>query len=77
MRRGVLVPLVVGVASVVVAGLLLAGQYHVLDAQLQGKCDYRPCVTAKDLPTLFVLTGLLGVGCFLLGVAATVGFRQR
>jgi hypothetical protein len=69
-----LVPLIVGVASVVVGGWLLASRYHALDYQLQGKCDFVPCVTAADLPTLLALTGLLAFGFFLLGVAAAGAF---
>jgi hypothetical protein len=70
-----LLPLIVGAASIVV-GWLLASRYHDLDYQLQGKCDWRPCVTAADLPTLIALIGLLVLGFFLLGVAAAGAFRR-
>ena len=58
-RQRFRVALVVGVASVGLGGWLLASRYHDFDYQLQGKCDYRPCVTSADLPTVVLLVGLL------------------
>jgi len=71
------VALVVGVASVGLGGWLLASRYHDFDYQLQGKCDYRPCVTSADLPTVVLLVGLLVLGFFLIGIAATGLIRRR
>jgi hypothetical protein len=69
--------LAVGATSVGLGGWLLASRYHDFDYQLQGKCDFRPCVTSADLPTVALLVGLLVLGFFLIGIAASALIRRR
>ncbi len=75
-QRNLPIPLFVGGASIVVGGWLLGSRYHDWVYQLQGKCDWRPCITAADWPTLIALIGLLVLGFFLLGVATAGAFRR-
>ena len=75
--RNLRVILVAGVASVGLGGWLLAGRYHDFDYELQGKCDFRPGVTSADLPTVVLLVGLLVLGFFLIGIAASGLIRRR
>lgn len=77
MRRFSLISLAVGVACLAVAGVLFAGRFYDIIYQLQGKCDYRPCLTPADSPMLVVLILLPALGFFLLGMAAAGVTRRR
>jgi hypothetical protein len=77
MRRSSLISLAVGIACLAVASVLLSARFYDIIDQLQGKCDYRPCLTPPDSPMLVVLVILSALGFFLLGMAAAGVTRRR
>jgi hypothetical protein len=77
MRRFSLISLAAGVSCLAIASVLLAGRFYDIIDQLQGKCDFRPCLTPADSPMLVVLVLLPALGFFLLGMAADGVTRRR